>query len=161
MITAQDMAKAFERNVRIAQQQTEGLSHADCLLQPPFQGNCMNWVLGHVTDTRNSVLTHLGLAPILSEAQANRYGYGSEPVCADGADLVPLGEMLAKLVASQAAIETRLAEITPEELAVETESHLGTTSLGAYLFFLYWHETYHVGQTELLRQLAGVGDKVV
>ena len=29
------------------------------------------------------------------------------------------------------------------------------------IFFLYFHDTYHVGQTELLRQLAGVGDKVI
>jgi len=29
------------------------------------------------------------------------------------------------------------------------------------LRFLMWHETYHVGQTEYLRQLAGKGDKVI
>jgi uncharacterized damage-inducible protein DinB len=29
------------------------------------------------------------------------------------------------------------------------------------LFFRYFHETYHVGQTELLRQLAGRNDKVI
>jgi len=30
----------------------------------------------------------------------------------------------------------------------------GDTTLGQFLFFLYWHETYHVGQTELLRDVA-------
>jgi hypothetical protein len=29
------------------------------------------------------------------------------------------------------------------------------------VFFLYFHETYHVGQTELLRQLAGKNDQVI
>jgi hypothetical protein len=55
----------------------------------------------------------LGEKPILSEAQLKRYGYGSEPVCADDEDI----------------------------------------------FFLYSHETYHAGQTEVLRQLAGKDDK--
>ncbi len=34
-------------------------------------------------------------------------------------------------------------------------------SVGAWLHFLLWHETYHVGQMEYLRQLAGVNDKVI
>jgi hypothetical protein len=29
------------------------------------------------------------------------------------------------------------------------------------VFFQYFHETYHVGQTELLRQLAGKNDQVI
>jgi uncharacterized damage-inducible protein DinB len=30
-----------------------------------------------------------------------------------------------------------------------------------FLHFLLWHETYHAGQTELLRQLSGTNDKVI
>jgi hypothetical protein len=37
----------------------------------------------------------------------------------------------------------------------------GVTTRGARLFFYYFHETYHVGQTELLRQLAGRDDKII
>jgi len=29
------------------------------------------------------------------------------------------------------------------------------------IFFLYFHETYHVGQTELFRQLAGKDEKLI
>ncbi|OYV88568.1 MAG: hypothetical protein B7Z63_00165 [Ignavibacteriae bacterium 37-53-5] len=29
------------------------------------------------------------------------------------------------------------------------------------VFFLYFHETYHVGQTELFRQLTGKNDKII
>jgi uncharacterized damage-inducible protein DinB len=35
------------------------------------------------------------------------------------------------------------------------------TTVGQRAFFLYFHETYHVGQTELFRQLAGKNDKVI
>ena len=34
-------------------------------------------------------------------------------------------------------------------------------SLGARLHFQYFHDTYHTGQTELLRQVTGVGDKII
>jgi uncharacterized damage-inducible protein DinB len=48
-----------------------------------------------------------------------------------------------------------------EELAGEVQSFLGTTTLGQLIFFLFWHESYHVGQPEYLRQLAGKDDKVI
>ncbi len=34
-------------------------------------------------------------------------------------------------------------------------------TLGERVLELYFHETYHTGQTEILRQLAGVDDKVI
>lgn len=34
-------------------------------------------------------------------------------------------------------------------------------TLGERVLGLYFHETYHTGQTEILRQLAGVDDRVI
>lgn len=62
---------------------------------------------------------------------------------------------------SQKAITTSLQKINAEELAREVQSFLGTTTLGQLVFFMYWHESYHTGQTEALRQLAGKDDKVI
>jgi hypothetical protein len=161
MITPQELAGAFKRNLGIIMNQTKGLDHADSLLQPPVRGNCLNWVLGHILDNRNTVLQHLGQPPILSPEQAGRYGYNSEPVCADGNDILKLEELLTLLQTSQASIELGLESITPEALAAEVKSFMGTVSRGYFLFFLYFHETYHLGQTELLRQLAGTDDKIM
>jgi uncharacterized damage-inducible protein DinB len=36
-----------------------------------------------------------------------------------------------------------------------------TESMAERLAFAHWHETYHVGQLELLRQLTGKNDKVI
>jgi hypothetical protein len=161
MITPKELAGAFARNLETAKSQTKGLTHADSVLQPPFRGNCLNWVLGHIAENRSRVLQLLGQPPILSEAQAKRYGYGSEPVCADGEDILRLETLMALLERSQKAIDAALGRVTPEELAREVESFLGTTTLGYFLFILYYHESYHLGQTELLRQLAGTNDKVI
>jgi hypothetical protein len=161
VITATDLIGGLERNLGIIRAQTRGLSHADCLLLLPFRGNCLNWVLGHMADNRNTTLRLLGEEAILSEAHAKRYGYGSEPVCGEGDDILTLEQLLAVLKQSQSALAASLGKITAEELAREVQSFLGTTTLGQLIFFLFWHETYHVGQPEFLRQLAGKDDKVI
>jgi uncharacterized damage-inducible protein DinB len=161
MITAADLTGALERNLGIIKDQTRGLTHADSVLQPPFRGNCMNWVLGHIADNRNSMLQFLGKEPFLSEAHCKRYGYGSEPVCEDAGDILRLEQLLGVLEQSQATIAASLQQMNGEEWAREVQSFLGTTTLGQIIFFLYWHESYHTGQTEALRQLAGKDDKVL
>jgi hypothetical protein len=160
MITARDLIEGLERNLGIIKDQTQGLSHADTLLQLPFRGNCLNWVLGHLAGNRNTMLRFLGEQPVLSEAHAKRYGYGSEPVCGDGDDILTLEQLLAALEQEQQILAARLGAITNEELACEVKSFRGTTTLEQLLLFLYWHESYHTGQTEPLRQLAGKDDKV-
>jgi uncharacterized damage-inducible protein DinB len=161
MISPQELASAFERNLGIIKMQTAGLTHQQSLLQPPFRGNCLNWVLGHILETRDGILRTLGQEPILSDKERARYGYGSEPVRGDGADILRLEKMLELLERSQKGIEAGLQRITPEQLAKETRDHRGVVTIAQRLFFQYFHETYHVGQTELLRQLAGTNDKVI
>lgn len=161
VITTTDLIAGLERNLGIIKAQTKGLSHADSLLQLPFRGNCLNWVLGHMVANRNTMLRFLGEEAILSEPQAERYGYGSEPVCGDADDILTLEQLLAALEQGQSDLAARLETITAEELAREVQSFLGTTTLGQLIFFLFWHESYHAGQPEYLRQLAGKDDKVI
>lgn len=160
MLSATDLISALERNLFIIRDQVAGLTQADTLLQPPFRGNCLNWVLGHIAGNRNSMLLYLGEQPILTEAHAYRYGYNSEPVCEDGPDLLTLEQALAAIEQGQVALAARLQKMTDEDLACPAQSFLGTTTIAQLLFYLYWHESYHTGQTEPLRQMAGKNDKV-
>jgi uncharacterized damage-inducible protein DinB len=160
MITTAQLAEAFGRNVSIVQRQTDGLSHADSLLQPPFRGNCLNWVLGHLADNRASILRALGETPAAGEATA-RYRREAEPITADGPDVLPLAELLRLLAASQEPLAAALGHATAGDLARAWQVGQRQTTVGAWVFFLYFHETYHVGQTELLRQLAGANDKII
>ena len=161
MITATDLIGALERNLGIIKAQTQGLSHADSLIQLPFRGNCLNWVLGHIAANRNTMLRFLGEEAILSEAHVKRYDFNSEPVCGDAGDTLTLEQLLMVLEQGQSALTTRLQKMTIEELAREVQSFLGTTTLGQLIFYLYWHESYHTGQTEALHQLAGKNDQVI
>ncbi len=161
MITHEQLVEAFARNVGIIRMQTKGLTHADSVLQLPFRGNCLNWVVGHIVDNRNTILEALGEEGILTEAQAARYGYGSEPVTCDGEDILRLEELLAKLDESQERLAKALANATPDSLSREVRFAGNTMTVEQQVFFLYFHDTYHTGQTELLRQLAGTNDKVI
>lgn len=161
MIDPEHLANAFALNLNIIRMQTEGLTHEDSLRQPPFRGNCLNWVLGHIVVNRNRVLQVLGEEPILSEEEVVRYRAGSEPVTGDEESLLTLIMLCAALERAQEGIASGLQRITPEELTTEIEAGEHTITRGQRLFSLYFHETYHTGQTELLRQLAGKDDQVV
>jgi uncharacterized damage-inducible protein DinB len=161
MIEPQDLTNAFALNLNIIHRQTEGLTHSDSLLQPPFRGNCLNWVLGHIAVNRDQVLRLLGEEAALSEAAAARYKSGSEPVTGEEEDILSLDELLDALGRAQAGIAAGLGRATPAELAAETKTGSHPMTVAQRLFGLYFHETYHTGQTELLRQLAGTDDKVI
>ncbi len=161
MIDRETLTWAFAFNLDLLKRQTAGLTHADSLLQPPFRGNCLNWVLGHLAENRNSVLKRLGQPPVLTDEQAARYGYGSPPVTGEGPDVMRMEDLLAAIERAQAGIAEGLRRATPEMLAQEVKFAVRDMTMAERIFFEYYHETYHLGQTELLRQLAGTNDKVI
>lgn len=161
MIKPSDLSDAFARNVGIIKMQTQDLTHADALIQPPFGGNCLNWVLGHIAENRDHVLELLGEPASLGELGA-RYKRGSDPLIAPGDDTLPLADILAWLDRAQERIASAIARMDDAAWAREiTTSSNRKTTVAQRVFFLYFHETYHVGQTELFRQLAGKNDKII
>jgi uncharacterized damage-inducible protein DinB len=157
---AQTLADSFKTTHWIIKKQTDGLTHEDSLLQLPFRGNCLNWVLGHIIASRNSALTWLEQEPVWDEVRASRYGNGSEPITS-GDDAVRLEEMLADLDRSQERILAGLEAITDAALERMVPWGKGEQSVAEILAFLHWHETYHTGQLEILRQLAGTNDAII
>lgn len=162
MITPTTFAEYLARNVNIVKMQIEGLSHADSLVQMPFRANCLNWVLGHMVTNRLTILRLLGGQPHFDPSLVERYKRESEPVCEDGPGVLKLEELAGMLEQLQAQIAGLLAQVTEDELCREL-TVFGNRSLplADWLFFFYFHDTYHVGQTELLRQAAGKDDKII
>lgn len=160
MIEPEMISRVFERNLYVIKRQVAGMTHEDCLLQLPFRGNCFNWVLGHILVSRESALKYLDQEPLMSENQIERYSRDSDPILEDGPGVINLSELLEILEKSQELMENCLEELSEKDM----RRLLGTknpTPLGDRLEFLGWHEGYHVGQMEYLRQLAGKDDKVI
>ncbi len=159
MLNAQDLSIAFARNTSIIKMQTEGLTNEDSMRLLPH-GNCLNWVLGHIAIHRDSVLQTLGEPPFMGTAGA-RYKRDSETLTRIDEGTLPMQELLTWLDRSQECIASTLSKLDESDLAREIATGDRTTTVGQRVFFLYFHETYHVGQTELFRQLAGKDDKLI
>lgn len=162
MLTPQQMADAYGRNVQIVRLQTKGLSHEDSLLQLPFRSNCLNWVVGHLVTNRNSVMRLVEAEPALDPERLAPYRRESEPITADSPGVIPLEELVTALHESQERLADILDGITSQKLNREV-AFFGNTSqaVSEWLFFFYFHDCYHTGQTEILRQATGVDDKVI
>ena len=161
MLTAAKLAKDYKRNANVIAWQADGLSHADSLLQTPYRINCLNWVLGHIANGRDGVLGMVGADQVAEPGELDRYQRESEPILEDGPGVVPLQRLLEIIAATQEGLEAALGSLTDEDLAVETTVGERTTTLGDRVHFAYFHDTYHTGQTELLRQVAGKDDHII
>jgi hypothetical protein len=145
------LANLFATNLYAIRANTDGLTDDDALIQPRPAGNCMNWVLGHITATREALLEVLGEPLVLPPEVTARYKRGSAPVAGPG-DGLPMSELLARLATSQERL-LRGIENAPEAKWDEERADFGTVRRAAY--FLHFHEAYHAGQLALLRRLAG------
>lgn len=155
---AEDYIYRLQVDQRVIRRQLDGLQERDLFLQPQPRGNCANWVLGHIVQNRQELLRTLGLGVFWTEAEEALYQPGSDAITSQGCPHLPLKRLLNDLVRSEDMIVTRLQSITDDELDVLDEDE---TSLGKTINFQIWHEGYHVGQFEVLRQLSGVNDKVI
>lgn len=161
MITKDQLAEGYALNLRLIDMQTAGLSHADSLIQTPYNINCLNWVLGHIAVGRDSVLRLVGEEPLLSEAETNRYKTESDPIKEDGEHVIQLERLLKILATGQMRINSGLSRLTEDEMSHEVRVGERQVPLGVRLHGFYFHDTYHTGQTDLLRQIAGANDKVI
>ncbi len=160
MINQKDFAKAFARNTNIIKSQAKDLTHEDSLIQPPFHGNCLNWVLGHLVANHDDILETLG-EPRLFEGRLDRYKRKSEPLTHEDKGTIRFQELVEWFERGQIKISELLNRVDDEFLAHEIQSGECKSTVAQRVFFYYFHETYHVGQTELFRQLAGKNDKVI
>jgi hypothetical protein len=153
---------ALERNLRIIKLQTTGMSQEECLIQLPFRCNCMNWLVGHILVNRLNILKLLNSEFILLPEALARYQTESEPITVEGPGVLPIDELIAYLTQSQDQLAKVLSSLDPAELERSVAFFGGRSQVvGEWLFFFYFHDTYHVGQTEILRQAAGKDDKII
>ncbi len=140
--------------------QIAGLSHEDSLLQPPFRGNCLNWVVGHIIASRDNLLPLLGEQRVWSPEKAKRYVRGSEPVTQENADSAfSFDGMKLDLQNLQQRTLSGISRLTVADF--DQPSDRENITLGQRLILANRHECYHAGSTELLRQLAGKNDQVL
>ncbi len=161
MLSTQDFIRLFNLENNLIKSQAEGLTHAESLVQPRPSGNCMNWVLGHLLESQVSLLTALGGESPIDPAQLAISKRESAPIIGDAPGVLHIGVLLKGLDEVNAAIVARLAEMSDADFERQVPQGERMVSLGWRLLFLEFHYTYHVGQLEQLRQMAGHSEKIV
>jgi hypothetical protein len=162
MIHPAYLADSFQRNIRVLKMQTQGLTHEQSLTKLPFRGNCMNWIVGHLVNNRNNVLRLLGASELIEEIDLKPYQRESDPLGPESEGILGLDTLLDLLDHAQDHI-ARLLEEIPEQDLQSKIAFFGNTEMtvAEWLLFFLFHDTYHTGQTEILRQAAGMDDKVI
>ena len=147
---AEQLVNSFATNSLLIHGFVGGVSEQESVLQPPFEANCMNWVLGHIISRRHSSLLCLGQPPLWPEQVLAIYRSGSDPIRSE-AQARPFAELISDLDESQRLLEAALEVATEEQLQADFENDRGRKKVIDHLKGFHWHETYHLGQMELLR----------
>lgn len=161
MTSIKDFQKILAMESKIIEEQTRDLTHTDSLLQPLPAGNCLNWVLGHLITSQLAIISAIGGIPPFDVNVVARYERDSEPIYGDEPGVLKLPVLLDLLEQVNSTVNTLLGGLDENAFSREIQIGERKMTLGWRIFFLHFHFTYHIGQLEYLRQLAGKLDKVI
>lgn len=136
---------------------TAGITQEESLVQPQPDGNCLNFVIGHLVNVYDKVLPLVGQEPVMGDA-VSRYERGA-PALRDPSEAMQLSELLAAFDTQTERFQAGLATLTPEALerpmpGPDSRGEL-TETVRSLLGTILFHQAYHAGQTGLLRRIAG------
>lgn len=146
----------------VLKKNTAGLSHEESIIAPREGGNCVNWILGHIIASRNSLLEVLGEGQIWSEEISARYARGSSPIVG-AAEAMPWSRLLTDFEISQDRLVSGFKRLDPQRLVDASQSGAADSeikTLGDSLAIHSFHESYHLGQLGILRRVLGKTDGI-
>jgi hypothetical protein len=149
---ARDLIDGYDTHNTLLHRFAEGLSNEESLKPLPFPANTFNWLLGHILHTRQEVLLTLDQLPLWPDGAGERYATGSPPLT-DAAEAVALDELMAQVDRSRGLLQIALESGSAEYLEEMIETRFGPRPRIEHVAGLQWHETYHLGQLELLRAM--------
>ena len=161
MINSEEFSKMLSFELDIVKTQTAGLSQEDSLLQPEPGGNCLNWVMGHLVVNLIDILQVLEGKMPEDLPNVSRYRIGSEPILCEEEGMLTLEELLEAYILMNKKVLNQLAEMAEDDFEEEIDFWQGKSRRGYVAFFYFFHNTYHLGQLEYLRNLAGKTEKII
>ena len=149
------LARRFRFNEGLLQLATDGFADAFWTHRPQSGGNTAHWILGHVTYSRNGLLRMAG-ADVPSEDWEAAFGRGAEPGA--GEDGPQVADLIERFQAAGERISAHFDSMSTEaaEAPAPYEMPDGSKTVGDVLHFMYFHETYHLGQIGYIRRLEGL-----
>jgi len=143
----------------VIRKNVEGVTQEESLIQPQPGGNCLNWVVGHLVCIYNKALPRLGQEPVTEAGDLKRYDRGAPPL-EDSADALDFGKLMAAWDEATQRIDAGLAGLTAEVLdqpvpQTQSPSNNPNETVRSLLATIFFHQSYHAGQTGVLRRITG------
>jgi len=128
----------------------DGVSHEESVLQLPFEHNCMNWILGHIVTNRSHVLETVDVAHDWQGTVRALYQTGKPPVTPES-ESIQFDTLLGYLDESVKLLKGALENVSESYLEESHSNYRGEKSRYTHLTSFHWHETFHIGQLEILQ----------
>ena len=153
------LVMGFQVSQRTLEANLDGISHPESLTTPAKECSSVNWITGHVLNSRDRLLARLGGKKFLGDEEAEFYRMGTKPATA-GETSVQLARLREGIKTTGAALIEKLQSLSEQDLEKEVEpktipARMDKPNLGALLTFLLFHESYHAGQLGLARRMLG------
>lgn len=135
----------------------DGVTHEESLIQPSPGGNCLNWVVGHLVAIYENALPLLGQQPTMPKDAMKRYDRGSPPI-QDASQARDFSELMTAWDQSSARFDAGLSALNTDiidEPAPFSPTDDPDETVRSLLTTIFFHQTYHAGQTGVLRRIAG------
>ncbi len=110
----------------------------------------MNWILGHIVTNRSHVLETVGAAHAWQEGVRTLYHTETPPVT-PGSESVQFETLIVYLDESVAWLKSALEDVSEERLEEVHSNYRGEKTRYAHVKSFHWHESFHLGQLEILK----------
>lgn len=148
---AQEVLQKYEFHTRLIHHFVDGITHAESVYQLPFEHNCMNWILGHIVTNRSHVLETVGAVHTWQDEVRALYHQETQPVTPESPS-VRFEKLATCLDESVELLKAALQDVSEDWLAENHTNYRGEKSRYAHATSFHWHESFHLGQLEILKE---------
>lgn len=145
---------AFRGNTLFLMTILKNLNDDDMMLSTG-ESNTIGWILGHINHSRGTILQRLKEEVEIREIEKN-FERGTKK---NKEIKVSLDETLNDFKSRGEKIVSTIEKFSDEDFRKDVGIELpgGKSDVEAMLSFLTWHETFHIGQIDLIKAACGKG----
>lgn len=147
---AQKVIDDYEFHTMLIHRFVDNITHQESILQLPFEHNCMNWILGHIVTNRSHVLETVGAAHVWQDEVRALYHTETPPIKPESKS-VQFETLVKYLDESVGLLKAALENISDEYFEETHSNYRGEKTRYAHVTGFHWHESFHIGQLEILK----------
>jgi len=151
-----ELQKGYSLNTRKIVKFAEGLSQEEALFRPYDAVNNFLWNLGHVASVRNTLIKILNPTAKLDVYENERGLFGKDSVLQPNEAYPALAFILEHFVKRGKEINALIETVSDEHLQQESPIKIGPDprTNEDLLWYFYNHESEHLGEMKILKNLA-------